>query len=129
MLAAGLVFTGGHSAKASSWSYTGKVLTLGDSVKLNPSVTKTSATMTPAEVTMNVAIPSSCTVSAYVKNAKDKRVSKGDAKTFSGTKSGETKFIAYMDGKGKKGGKFYLVLSLNQGSQATSMNISCKFTP
>lgn len=23
----------------------------------------------------------------------------------------------------------YLVLSLNQGSQATSMNISCKFTP
>ena len=128
MLAAGLVFAGGHSAKASSHSYSGKVLTLGDSVKLTPSVTKTNKTRTDAVVTMNVAIPSGCTVSAYVKNAKDNRVTEGDAVKFRGTKSGATKTMPYMEGKGKKGNDFYLVVALENGSQATYIKgFSCIF--
>lgn len=68
-------------------------------------------------------------VNTYVRNDQGVRVTNGDAASFRGTASGETKYMPYQTGTGIKGKKYHLCLSLALGSASQHLTVSCYFVP
>ena len=107
--------------------YNDKTVSKGTTVQINPSVQKSIADV-DASITMHTKIPADDQISAFVRNTEGKIVSTQSVK-FRGTTSMTIGAMPYRTGTGKKGGKYYLNLSLSESSKSNSLTVTCNFIP